>query len=65
MNKKNRKKIGNYVLCSDELLGEGAVAKVFNCFSASNPEQFYAVKVIEKNKCTPLVNLVNDDDYLK
>ena len=50
--KKNRKKISNYVICFDKLLGQGAVGQVFLCYHVSNPEQAYAVKIIDKNKCT-------------
>lgn len=49
---KSRKKVKNYILCFDHLLGEGAVAKVYLTCLSSNPEQVYATKVINKNRCT-------------
>lgn len=47
-NKPSKKKVCNYMICLDNPLGQGATGKVYLAYSVSNPEIFFAVKVIDK-----------------
>jgi len=48
----SRKKVKNYLISMDNLLGQGAFSSVYVCHSATNPELRYAVKVIDKKQRT-------------
>ena len=46
---KTKKQIGNYILCCDEKLGEGAFGVVFRSYLKTDPSDLYAIKQVNIN----------------
>lgn len=51
MDEKLNQVIGNYTL--QEFLGEGQTAKVYKVFENSNPDKFYCIKMMNKDRIDP------------